>query len=66
VSGDEFKRLRARLKMTQEQCAHRLGVTTSAVSRWEANRRAIPEPVARLLALLVELETKQAPKRRRR
>src|SRR5207244_644957 len=66
VSGDEFKRLRGRLKLTQEQLARRLGVTTSAVSRWEAGRRRIPEPVGRLLALTVELDTKQAPRGRGR
>ena len=46
---------RARLKLTQEQLAARLGVTRVTVARWEstaANRHQIPEPTARLLQLL--------------
>jgi HTH-type transcriptional regulator/antitoxin MqsA len=54
----ELLRLRKRLKLTQAQLAERLGVTTVAVWRWEkgqkpGSRRRIPEPVARLLRLLV-------------
>jgi hypothetical protein len=39
-------------------------VTTSAVSRWEADRRRIPELAARFLTLIVDLELKLKPRRR--
>jgi putative transcriptional regulator len=64
VSPDEFRRLRQRLGLTQEQVAQRLGVTLGAVSRWEHGQRRISEPAARLLQLLVDLETKPAKRRR--
>jgi len=42
-----LKDLRERLgSLSQEQLAHRLGVTYSTVNRWE-NARALPSPLAR-------------------
>ena len=39
------RELRKRLKLTQEQCAARLGVTFSTLNRWE-NGHAKPSPLA--------------------
>ena len=47
------KRLRQRLGLTQEQFAHKLGVTFSTVNQWE-NRRRQPQPFLR--KHLLELE----------
>lgn len=40
------KTLRRRLGLTQEQFAHRLGVTFASVNRWE-NGQVKPSPMAR-------------------
>jgi DNA-binding transcriptional regulator YiaG len=40
------KSLRRRLGLTQEQFAHRLGVTFASVNRWE-NGQVRPSPMAR-------------------
>ena len=40
------KSLRQRLGLTQEQFAHRLGVTFASVNRWE-NGQVKPSPLAR-------------------
>lgn len=40
------KALRQRLGLTQEQFAHRLGVTFASVNRWE-NGQVKPSPMAR-------------------
>ncbi len=40
------KTLRQRLGLTQEQFAHRLGVTFASVNRWE-NGQVKPSPLAR-------------------
>lgn len=41
----EVKQLREKLGLTQEQLAHRLGVTVKTVNRWEMGR-AKPSPLA--------------------
>lgn len=41
--------LRARLGMSAREFGQVLGVTLSAVQRWEWGHRAVPPPVARLL-----------------
>jgi len=47
------KRLRKRLGLTQEQFAHKLGVTFSTVNQWE-NRRRQPQPFLRKHLLEME------------
>ena len=57
VTGDAIKRLRAQRRMTQEQLARQLGVTSKAVSKWET-ARGLPdvtllEPLAAALHVSV-------------
>jgi DNA-binding transcriptional regulator YiaG len=56
MTKDEVKQLRAKLGMTQQQLADKLGVTQTSVARWEMGMHHIEEPTARLLKLLVQLE----------
>ncbi len=65
MTGEEFRTLRTRLGLTQQQLSERLGVTVGAVSRWEAESRPISEQTARFLRVLVELGTKTPTKGRR-
>lgn len=44
--ADLLRKARARLGLTQEKLAARLGVTVPTVNRWE-NGRATPSPLAR-------------------
>lgn len=53
MTGPHCRRLRRRLGLTQVELAARLGVAGNTVWRWEAGQRQIPEPVARLLILLM-------------
>jgi transcriptional regulator with XRE-family HTH domain len=46
------------LKLSQAKLAARLGVTVTSVARWERDERTIAEPVARLVRVLVEIQTK--------
>jgi DNA-binding transcriptional regulator YiaG len=52
VEAEELKRIRKELRLTQQKLAIQLGVARFTVSRWESGRRAISEPVARLVRLL--------------
>lgn len=54
------KALRERLGLTQEQFAHRLGVTFASVNRWE-NGQVKPSPMAR--QKLEELDRQTTPVR---
>jgi len=59
-----IRELRARLSLTQEKFAAKLGVTFSTINRWE-NARACPSPLAlqRLENLARELGDEQLVKR---
>ncbi|MEW6542161.1 MAG: helix-turn-helix transcriptional regulator [Nitrospirota bacterium] len=62
------KELRERLHLTQEQFAHKVGVTYSTVNHWENGKRVpLPFLVKRLWELKEELdaENKKPSKRRR-
>ncbi len=63
VTGDEVRRIRKRLGLTQAQLAERLGVTASSVARWEQGVMGIRETAARLLRLLER--TERAARRKR-
>lgn len=52
-SADRVRALRTRLGLTQEQLAHKLGVTTNAVARWERGTRS---PIGLSQAALERLE----------
>ena len=49
----EIKQLREKLGLTQEQLAHKLGVTVKTVNRWERGK-AKPSPMARRLLSVLE------------
>lgn len=49
----EIKRLRKSLGLTQEQFAHRLGVTVKAVNRWE-NGHAKPTGLSQVALMSVK------------
>jgi predicted nucleotidyltransferase/DNA-binding XRE family transcriptional regulator len=56
------RRLRKRLRLTQERFAQRVGVTYSTVNHWESGKR-LPHPylLRRLLQLEAESEGRHAP-----
>lgn len=62
MTGDEVRRLRRRLGLTQVQLAELVGVSGNSVARWERDELGVRESAARLMRLLVQ----QRPRRRRR
>jgi DNA-binding transcriptional regulator YiaG len=46
--------MRRRLGLTQAQFAALLGVTRVTVARWEVGTVAVPEPMAKLIRMVVE------------
>ena len=65
MTGNELRRIRDRLGLTQAAFAERLGVTPNTVARWERDEVSISEPAARLARLLIEIKTKPRGKGRR-
>ena len=63
MTGAEVLRLRKRLGLKQTELAARVGVHPITVSRWERDTVRLPEPTAKLLRLLAQMEPKS--KRRR-
>ena len=45
MNGRQIKELRKSLRLTQEEFAHRLGVTLCTVNRWE-NNKSVPSRLA--------------------
>lgn len=54
MTGEEVRRLRRQLGLTQAELAERVGVTANSVARWERDEMRVREPAARLLRLLAE------------
>jgi transcriptional regulator with XRE-family HTH domain len=61
MTGQELRKVRTGLKLTQKDLAARIGVTSTSVARWERDEVGISEPVARLVRML----TQPHPPRRR-
>lgn len=59
MSGDELRRRREALGMTQEKLAISLGVAANTVARWERGERTIP---AHLPLALQTIEREQGKK----
>lgn len=63
MTGEELRRIRKRLGLTQVALAERLGVAPNSVARWERNEVPIREVVARLIRLLSKTPPKTSGKR---
>lgn len=65
VDGDEFRRLRKEMALTQGALAEHLGVDRVTITRWETGVHRVPEPAARLLERLQqEAKAKKRKKQR--
>jgi 5-methylcytosine-specific restriction protein A len=64
VTGDELRRLRRTLGLTQAALAARVGVTPNSLARQERGELGIAEPVARLLRHLATQDAAESPGRR--
>ncbi len=65
MTGEELRRIRARMGLTQAELADRLGVTPNTVARWERDEVGIAEPAARLAQLLAKM-AEESPRRSKR
>jgi DNA-binding transcriptional regulator YiaG len=61
----EARRIRERSLLTQAEVGAALGVTSSAVARWEAGNRRPRGPVAERYGLLLDALLSNLPKRRK-
>lgn len=60
MTKEQFKAVRARLRMSQAEIAAALGVTTVAVKHWEQGRRGIRSYIEAALANLKPKKAKRA------
>lgn len=63
MTGEELRRIRKRLGLTQVALAERLGVAPNSVARWERDEVPIREVVARLVRLLAKVPAQTSGKR---
>lgn len=56
MTPQEFLDLRHGLKWSQLDTARALGISVAGVKSYEAGRRTISEPVARLFTMLAEVD----------
>jgi len=54
MDARELKAIRQRLRLTQEQLAEKVGVTTNSIARQERGELGIRESLARLLRLIAQ------------
>jgi len=45
MTGNDTRRIRMQIGMTQEQFAHLLGVSVGSISKWESGK-TLPSPLA--------------------
>src|SRR5947209_5069559 len=55
MTGEQVRRLRLQLGLTQDELAGRLGVARNSVARWEREEHGLSGPAEKLLTLLAEL-----------
>ena len=63
MTGEELRKIRKRLGLTQAQLAERVGVTRNSIARQERGEIGIREPLARLIKVLAKTERKGQSKR---
>lgn len=56
MSGDELRKLREKLDLTPTAAAASISVSARTWQRWEASKKAIPEPAARLFRIVHKIE----------
>lgn len=61
MTGEQLKKYRQELHLTQAQLARELCVTRRAVVSWETNSRNMPLPVEKLFCLLYDLPFMPCP-----
>ena len=54
MKGEELRRLRKRMKLTQRQLGQRLGVTDNTMARWKRNEMKINEPAVKFVRILAK------------
>jgi transcriptional regulator with XRE-family HTH domain len=64
MTGDELRKLRQRIGLTQTEMAAALDQSFATINRWEQGHRPIPEKTARLLSCLSDLAGKPDEERR--
>jgi len=61
MTGDELRKIRKELKLTQAQMGELVGITANSIARQERGEMGIREPVA----MLVRLIAKQAREKKK-
>ena len=56
MTGEEVRRIRLRLGLTQAELGERLGVAANSVARWERGEMGIRPTAAGLLRLMAQIE----------
>ncbi len=65
MTGEELRRIRLRLGLTQAAFAPQLGITANSLARLERNERGVSETLALLARSLVKQAPPRRPKQRR-
>jgi predicted transcriptional regulator len=63
MTGEELRRIRNQLGLTQKEFGDLVGVTWNSIARQERGEIGIREPLARLIRILAEQKTKTKKKK---
>jgi len=62
MTGEELRRIRKKLGLTQAELADLVGVAPNSIARQERGEMGIREPLARLIQILAKSDMKSWPK----
>jgi len=54
MNGNQLRKIRKKLDLTQAELAKKVGVTVTTLARWERDEVGISEPISRFIKMIAK------------